>query len=49
MKPKDLELIGIDHSEIEEGDAIVAIGKKGGAIGSGIYKLGRSLQKASFH
>jgi len=49
MKPKDLELIGIDPSEIEEGDAIVAIGKKGGAIGSGVYKkLGKEFTKGEF-
>ena len=38
LKPKDLKMIGIDPSGINEGDAIIAIGQKGGPFGSGIYK-----------
>ncbi|NLZ53722.1 MAG: sigma 54-interacting transcriptional regulator [Thermoanaerobacteraceae bacterium] len=38
MKPQDLMVIGVDPASIEEGDSIVAIGRKGGLLGEGIYK-----------
>lgn len=49
MKPKDLELIGIDPTGIEEGDAIIAIGQKGVSLGRGIYKkMGKDFTEGEF-
>jgi transcriptional regulator with PAS, ATPase and Fis domain len=49
LKPKDLELIGIDPSGIDEGDAIIAIGQKGEPSGSGIFKnVGKDFTEGEF-
>jgi transcriptional regulator with PAS, ATPase and Fis domain len=38
MKAQDFKVIGVDPVDIMEGDSIVAIGRKGGLLGEGIYK-----------
>lgn len=49
MKPEDLEFIGVDPSGIEEGDTILAIGQKGGPLGSAVYqKISKDLTEGEF-
>ncbi|RKL61455.1 AAA family ATPase [Thermoanaerobacteraceae bacterium SP2] len=37
LEPEDLRVIGIETSDIDRGDAVVAIGKKGSKTGSGVF------------
>lgn len=38
MKPGDLKIIGVDPKGVKRGYAVVAVGKKGSKIGTGLYK-----------
>ena len=50
MKPQDLMVIGVDPASIEEGDSIVAIGRKGGLLGKAFIKTSRKIRiKKSFY
>ncbi len=45
LTPYDLETIGIDPENINNRDAVVAIGRKGALSGSGIYKSSKEKNK----